>query len=182
MRCTKIPAASRSPGITETPAQARRGITSARIVKPQVAVARAKGNAGNVDPGCERAVSPPQAEIQETMKTGLRQCPRLVRWRCSASLACPAVAVAARERGVMSDAAKWPRYSDCNAPVLWPGRSLFAACVAEWPAAGMGGMRRTLALVSFGVAVRPICVALEKYSSIRRHAASSAVLPRDAEF
>ena len=29
----------------------------------------------------------------------------------------------------MSDAAKWPRYSDCNAPVCWPGRSRFAACV-----------------------------------------------------
>ena len=38
-------------------------------------------------------------------------------------------AVVARERGVMSDAAKWPRYSDCNAPVCWPGRSRFAACV-----------------------------------------------------
>src|ERR1022692_3775571 len=32
--------------------------------------------------------------------------------------------------------------------------------------------------VSFGVAVRPICVAEEKYSRISRHAESSAALPR----
>jgi hypothetical protein len=32
--------------------------------------------------------------------------------------------------------------------------------------------------VSLGVAVRPICVALEKYSRISRHAESSAALPR----
>jgi len=32
--------------------------------------------------------------------------------------------------------------------------------------------------VSFGVAVRPICVAAEKYSRISRRALSSAALPR----